>query len=357
MKAAIYPGEGRPVAIETIADPEPGPNDLLITRPPLRHLRHRPVDDQGRDVGLRRRRPVRPRICRRDRSRVGKRRGGLSGRRAHRRAAVGRLRPLRGLPGARQQRAVPGKPGVCDRWASPSWRRSSGKRRACALPSTLSMADGALIEPLAVSLYGVKLARIAAGRPGAGAGRRHGRALCDLLGAAARRGRDRRHVALRRGGATLCLAMGADAFVAYGDNEIGEVDRGARRRAASSSSNASAPKACWQGGDACRAVRQDRLAGLLHRARPGACRRSASYKCVSMQFAVGYTMQRVPLSSPTRWTRATVDPKAIITNTHPADRACRRCSTRCADRTRKPRCTSRSPEFGVRTVGGRRERY
>ena len=30
MKAAIYPGEGKPVVIEDLADPRPGPDDVII---------------------------------------------------------------------------------------------------------------------------------------------------------------------------------------------------------------------------------------------------------------------------------------------------------------------------------------
>ena len=30
MKAAIYPGEGKPVVIEELADPRPGPDDVII---------------------------------------------------------------------------------------------------------------------------------------------------------------------------------------------------------------------------------------------------------------------------------------------------------------------------------------
>src|ERR1700748_1797447 len=30
MKAAIYPGQGKPIAVETLPDPEPGADDVLI---------------------------------------------------------------------------------------------------------------------------------------------------------------------------------------------------------------------------------------------------------------------------------------------------------------------------------------
>jgi (R,R)-butanediol dehydrogenase/meso-butanediol dehydrogenase/diacetyl reductase len=93
---------------------------------------------------------------------------------------------------------------------------------AIPLGDELAPADGALIEPLTVSLYGV---RIAALQPG-------DRVL--VLGAGtialsaiywARRLGAGRIVAISRSPrrADLAQAMGADAFVAYGDNEIAEV--------------------------------------------------------------------------------------------------------------------------------------
>jgi (R,R)-butanediol dehydrogenase/meso-butanediol dehydrogenase/diacetyl reductase len=93
---------------------------------------------------------------------------------------------------------------------------------AIKLPSTLSLADGALIEPLAVGLHGVRMSRIQPGDRvlvlGAGAV-----ALCAIywtrrLGAG-------RIVAASRSQrrAAMALDIGANAFIQYGDNEIGEV--------------------------------------------------------------------------------------------------------------------------------------
>lgn len=93
---------------------------------------------------------------------------------------------------------------------------------AVKLPQSLSFADGALIEPLAVGLHGVALATI---KPGA-------RAL--VLGAGsvglgaifwARRMGAGRIVAASRSArrAEMTGTLGADAFVAFGDNEVGEV--------------------------------------------------------------------------------------------------------------------------------------
>lgn len=86
------------------------------------------------------------------------------------------------------------------------------------LPDDLSAADGALVEPLTVSLYGLRLASI---RPGdkvlvLGAGTI---ALCAIYWA--RRLGAGRIVAMSRSGrrAELAKTLGADAFVAYGDQE------------------------------------------------------------------------------------------------------------------------------------------
>ena len=93
---------------------------------------------------------------------------------------------------------------------------------AIKLPGTLSLIDGALIEPLAVGLHGVRMSRIQPGDRvlvlGAGAV-----ALCAIYWA--RRLGAGRIVAASRSQrrAAMVLDMGADAFVQYGDNEIGEV--------------------------------------------------------------------------------------------------------------------------------------
>jgi threonine dehydrogenase-like Zn-dependent dehydrogenase len=92
-------------------------------------------------------------------------------------------------------------------------------RSALKLPAALSLADGALVEPLAVGLSGVRAAGLKRGETvlvlGGGAV-----ALCAiywarLLGAG-------RIVAVSRSErrATLCLDMGADAFVRSGADEI-----------------------------------------------------------------------------------------------------------------------------------------
>jgi threonine dehydrogenase-like Zn-dependent dehydrogenase len=89
------------------------------------------------------------------------------------------------------------------------------------LPSTLSAADGALIEPLAVGLYGVRMSNIQPGDRvlvlGAGSV-----ALCTIYWA--KRLGAGRIVAMSRSARRkgLVLEMGASGFVQYGDNEVNE---------------------------------------------------------------------------------------------------------------------------------------
>jgi 2-desacetyl-2-hydroxyethyl bacteriochlorophyllide A dehydrogenase len=93
---------------------------------------------------------------------------------------------------------------------------------AVKLPSTLSLTDGALIEPLAVGLHGVRMARLQAGDRvlvlGAGAV-----ALCAIYWA--RRLGAARIAALSRSPrrAAMALEMGADTFVQSGSDEVREV--------------------------------------------------------------------------------------------------------------------------------------
>ena len=93
---------------------------------------------------------------------------------------------------------------------------------ATRLPAVLSMADGALIEPLAVSLYGVRHARIQPGDRvlvlGGGTVALYAIYWARRLGAG-------RIVAMSRSKRRreLCLQMGADSFVACGDDEVSAV--------------------------------------------------------------------------------------------------------------------------------------
>jgi (R,R)-butanediol dehydrogenase/meso-butanediol dehydrogenase/diacetyl reductase len=90
------------------------------------------------------------------------------------------------------------------------------------LPSTLSLADGALVEPLAIGLNGVKLARLRASERvlvlGAGSIAMTTIYWARRLGAG-------RIVAMSRSPRRreMALSMGADAFVPYGEGEVQEV--------------------------------------------------------------------------------------------------------------------------------------
>lgn len=95
-------------------------------------------------------------------------------------------------------------------------------RAAIPLPKGLSAADGALIEPLAVSYYGVKVAALAPGERvlvlGAGSialaavfwARRMGAGQIAVMSRSAAR-------------ADMAREMGADAFVPYGEGEVAQV--------------------------------------------------------------------------------------------------------------------------------------
>lgn len=313
MKAAIYPGQGRPIVIEDIADPVPGADDLLIR-----------VDRCG--------------ICGTDLSmtkggawdfgpgvqfgheyagtvvEVGK---GVSGWKAGDRLAVlpsvacGQCETCRAHGNNVLCRESPGKASV-----GFAELASVAVSVATRLPQTLSMADGALIEPMAISLYGTQMARIRAGERvlvlGGGTVALYAIYWARRLGAG-------RVVAMSRSSRRrdLCVAMGADAFVAFGDNEVGEVVEAL----------GGAPQVVLE----CVGAE-----GMLHKsvthAAPfgrivslGFCTSPdpvipgmASYKCVSLHFAVGYSMKEFlyiaeMLDRDRLHGAGHPDPKAIVT--------------------------------------------
>jgi threonine dehydrogenase-like Zn-dependent dehydrogenase len=311
VRAAIYPGSGRPIVIETIADPEPGPGDLLIrvdrcgicgtdlamTRGgawdfgagvQFGHEFAGTVVEVGRGVeGWKVGDPlaVLPSVaC-----------GQCETCRAHGNNVLCRESPARASVGFAQYARIPASV-------------------ATALPRTLSMTDGALIEPLAISLYGTQMARI---RPGErvlvlGGGtvalyaiwwaRRLGAGRVTAMSRSSRR-RD------------LCLQMGADAFVAFGDNEAGEVVEAL----------GGAPQVVLEGvgapGMFGRAVQHaapfGRIVSLGFCTAPDpVIPAMASYKCVSMHFAVGYSMREfLFIADLLGRGHVHADPKAIVTDT------------------------------------------
>jgi L-iditol 2-dehydrogenase len=185
---------------------------------------------------------------------------------------------------------------------------------ATKLPTTLSMADGALIEPLAISLYGVEFARIQPGDRvlvlGAGTVALYAIYWARRMGAG-------RIVAMSRSERRreLTLAMGADAFILYGRDEVSEV-----REALGGS-----PQVVLEGvgaeGMLSRAVQHaDPFARIVSL---GFCTAPdpvipalGSYKCVSIQFAVGYSMREFTYIAD-QMDKGHADPKAIITKEIP----------------------------------------
>jgi len=310
MKAAIYPGEGKPIEIRELPDPEPGPGELLVR-----------IDRCG--------------ICGTDLSMT---RGeafdfGKDRQFGHEYAGevIGIGRGVEGFRAGDKVSALPS--GACR--SCPAC--STGNNVLCRntpslmagfaelitlpadvvvkLPDTLSFADGALIEPLAVSLYGLNHSGLRAGDDvlvlGGGTVALYAIYWARRLGA-------RRIVAMSRSDRRrdLCLAMGADAFVRFGDSEVAEVAEALEGR------RPALVFECVGASDMlARAVDH---AGLFGRVVSlGFCTSpdpiipaKASYKCVSLQFLVGYTMKEFFYIAE-QMDKGHVDPKTIITSEVP----------------------------------------
>lgn len=214
MKAAVYRGAGQPLALETLPEPEPGPNDVIIEM-------HR-CGICGTDLHMTEGGPWQfpP--------------GTVPG---HEYAGkviecgsnVTQLKQgdlVTALPSTgcgRCEACYRGNLALCHKAPGVMGGYAELMRIpaevAVKLPSTLTAADGALIEPLAVGLYGVRLSRIQPGDRvlvlGAGSV-----GLCVMYWA--RRMGAARIVALSRSErrARAATAMGADAFIRYGQNEV-----------------------------------------------------------------------------------------------------------------------------------------
>ena len=311
MKAAIYPGEGKPVEIQDIPDPQPGPDDVLIkvhrcgicgtdlsftrgamfdfgTNVQFGHEFAGEIIELGKNVTdfkVGDNIAVLPSIaC-----------GECPSCRSHGNNVLCQDSPGYGMVGFAELAKVP-------------------TSVATKLPSTLSMADGALVEPLAVSLYGLELAQIGPGDPvlvlGGGTVALYAIYWARRLGAG-------KIVAMSRSDRRkdLCLAMGADAFIAYGDNEVGEVIEAL----------GGSPQFVFE----CVGAEGMLSKAVMHVAQFGKivslgfCTSPdpvipgmASFKCASMQFAVGYTMKEFHYIAD-QMDKGHVDPKTIITNDIP----------------------------------------
>jgi threonine dehydrogenase-like Zn-dependent dehydrogenase len=309
MKAAIYPGHGQPVTIEGVPDPTPGPGELVIKvhRCGICGTDLSMTKGEMWDYG--------------PNSRIGHEYAGEI-------VAVGSgVESLK--VGGRIAVLPSGACGHCAGCAGGNHvlcRDSGGAMHGFAdyalvpeglaipLPQTLSMADGALVEPLAVSLYGVRQSRLQAGDKvlvlGGGTVALYAIYWARRLGAhkivAASRS-DRRK--------DLCLAMGADAFVQFGDNEVGEVIEAL----------GGSPDVVYEcvgvEGMLGKAIQHAKLYGTV--TSMGFCTHAepimaamGSYKCVTIQFLVGYTMREF-LYIADQMDKGHTDPKAIITNDIP----------------------------------------
>jgi L-iditol 2-dehydrogenase len=311
MRAAIYPGKGQAVIIESLPDPIPGPDEIVIK-----------VDRCG--------------ICGTDLSMTkgGTWDFGAGSQFGHEYAGeivelgsnvsdlrIGERISVLPSPACGHCAACcshgnhvlcQNKPGTAMRGFAELARLPANL--ATRLPNTLSMGDGALIEPLAISLYGTKFAKI---QP-------HDRVL--VLGAGtvslyaiywARRLGAGRICAMSRSDRrrALALKMGADAFVAYGTNEIAEV----------AEALGGAPQVVIEGvGAEGMLAKSIQHAGQFARiVSLGFCTTPdplvpalGSYKCVSIQFAVGYSMNEF-IYIADQMDKGQADPKAIVTREIP----------------------------------------
>jgi 2-desacetyl-2-hydroxyethyl bacteriochlorophyllide A dehydrogenase len=218
LKAAVFKGAGRPLSIETLDDPTPGPDDLIVkvARCGICGTDIHMTSGHGWDF------PVGTVLGHEyvgevvavgagvERFRVGDRVSGMA------RPSCGACAAcFRGLPLLCSQPQQGGMGGFGE-----YLRLHNGA--AVALSLTLSIADGALVEPLAVGLHGVRMADMPIGSKvlvlGAGSVGLAAIFWAKRLGAgrvvAASRSRRR---------ADMALAIGADAFVQTGEGEIERV--------------------------------------------------------------------------------------------------------------------------------------
>ena len=311
MKAAIYPGHGKPVTIETLPDPEPGPGDVVI-------------------------KIARCGICGTD---ISFTKGGMfdfgenaqfgheyAGEIVATGSGVSRFKTgdrVAVLPsvacGTCASCHSHGNNVLCQASPGPGMLGFAEYARIpesviTRLPQTLSMADGALVEPLTISLYGTKFARIQPGERvlvlGGGSVALYAIYWARRLGAG-------KIVAMSRSERrkALCLEMGADAFVPFGDNEHGEVIEAL----------GGSPDVVLEGVGAegmmmkaiSHAAQFGRVISLGFCTSPDPLIPGvASFKCLSIQFIVGYSMKEFTYVAD-QMDKGHCDPKAIITNDIP----------------------------------------
>lgn len=310
MKAAIYPGQGKPIAIEHLPDPQPGPDeivlevhrcgicgtDLAMTRGGMwdfgagqfGHEYAGEIVDLGKNVsGFKRgeRIAVLPSVaC-----------GACEPCREYRNPVLCQSKPGSAMVGFAELARVPASVAV-------------------KLPATLSTTDGALIEPLAISLYGVKRAQIQPEERvlvlGGGTVALYTIYWARRLGAG-------RIVVMSRSSRrrALALEMGADAFITYGDAEIGEVIEAL----------GGSPRVVFEcvGAEGMLSKAVMHVAPFGRIVSLGFCTAPdplipamGAYKCASLHFAVGYSMDEF-IYIADQMDKGHCDPKAIVTNDIP----------------------------------------
>ena len=311
MKAAIYPGQGRSIVIEHLPDPRPRADEVLIKvhrcgicGTDLTMTRGGPWDfgagvqfgheyageivEVGEQVtGLR----IGERISVLPSPACGR----CTACRTHGNHVLCQNKPGTAMVGFAELARVPAN-------------------LLTKLPDTLSMSDGALIEPLAISLYGVKFARVQPGDSvlvlGAGTVALYAIYWARRLGAG-------RIVAMSRSERRrdLALEMGASAFVPFGPDEAGEV------REALGGAPQVILEAVGAEGMLSKAVQHagpfGRIISLGFCTTPDPVIPAlGSYKCVSIQFTVGYSMTEF-IYIADQMDQGHADPKAIITREIP----------------------------------------
>ena len=307
MKAAVYKALGQPLSIETVKDPEPRAEDIVIKV-------HR-CGICGTDLHLTSAHQF----------------SFLAGSVLGHEYAGEVVEIGSAVTGIRKGDIVTALPsrgcGHCDacrRGNVPLCRNETGEmggfgeylriqgHLAVKLPGTLSLADGALIEPLAVSLYGVRQAGMQPGDRvlvlGGGAvalttiywARRlgAGRIVCVS--------RSRRREA-------MALAMGADAFVQSGDNEIGDIAE------ALGGPPAIVFECVGATGIVARAIEHVATFGTVMSL--GFCTAPDSFvpamagnKCATLKFSIGYTLRDFQHAANVM-DKGHADPKMLITST------------------------------------------
>ena len=306
MKAAIYPGQGQAIVIESLPDPVPGPDELLIkvARCGICGTDLSMTKGEMWDFGA---------------GQFGHEYAGeiievgsnVTGFRKGERIAVLPSVACGVCEGCKLENNV-----LCQNMPGTAMVGFAELAKvpanvATKLPSVLSMADGALIEPLAISLYGVEHAHI---RPGDRVLVLGGGTVALYAIYWARRLGAGRIVAMSRSARRkdLVLEMGADAFVTYGDNEIAEV---IEQLGGSPHVVLECVGAEGMLGKAIMHAKQfGRIVSLGFCTSPDPVMPAmGSYKCVSMQFIVGYSMREF-LYIADQMDKGHADPKAIITN-------------------------------------------